>query len=228
MPSATAGLPFPMASSQDHKRAHDGDCGPNTGGMGAYSPTPVIGDDLAGQIQDKIIQRTVDAMRSEGAEFKGFLYAGIMIRDGSPVVLEYNVRMGDPECQPIVARMDFDLYDYMVASAQGRLSAMPTPAWKEQAAVCVVMASAGYPGQYPKGEEITGIGSASDGTLVFHAGTKNQDGRILSNGGRVLGVTALGGSLQSAVDNAYAACESISWQHAYYRKDIGRTGLSYF
>ena len=218
----------PMASSQDHKRAHDGDCGPNTGGMGAYSPTPVIGDDLAGQIQDKIIQRTVDAMRSEGAEFKGFLYAGIMIRDGSPVVLEYNVRMGDPECQPIVARMDFDLYDYMVASAQGRLSAMPTPAWKEQAAVCVVMASAGYPGQYPKGEEITGIGSTPDGTLVFHAGTKNQDGRILSNGGRVLGVTALGGSLQSAVDNAYAACESISWQHAYYRKDIGRTGLSYF
>lgn len=217
----------PMASSQDHKRAHDGDCGPNTGGMGAYSPTPVIGDDLAGQIQDKIIQRTVDAMRSEGAEFKGFLYAGIMIRDGSPVVLEYNVRMGDPECQPIVARMDFDLYDYMVASAQGRLSAMPTPVWKEQAAVCVVMASAGYPGQYPKGEEITGIGSAPDGTLVFHAGTKNQDGRILSNGGRVLGVTALGGSLQSALDNAYAACESISWQHAYYRKDIGRTGLSY-
>ena len=217
----------PMASSQDHKRAHDGDCGPNTGGMGAYSPTPVIGDDLAGRIQDEIIQKTVDAMRAEGTEFKGFLYAGIMVRDGDPVVLEYNVRMGDPECQPIVARMDFDLYDYMAASAEGRLSAMPAPAWREQAAVCVVMASAGYPGPYPKGEEISGIGSAPDGTLVFHAGTKSQDGAILSSGGRVLGVTALGGSLQAAVDNAYAACKVISWQHAYYRKDIGKAGLSY-
>lgn len=217
----------PMASSQDHKRAHDGDCGPNTGGMGAYSPTPVIGDDLAGEIQDKIIQKTVDSMRAEGTEFRGFLYAGIMIRDGSPVVLEYNVRMGDPECQPIVARMDFDLYDYMTASADGRLSAMPAPAWRKQAAACVVMASAGYPGRYPKGDEIAGIDSVPDGTIVFHAGTKKQDGRILSNGGRVLGVTALGESLQSAVDNAYAACNSISWQHAYYRKDIGMTGLTY-
>ncbi|MFB5624577.1 MAG: phosphoribosylamine--glycine ligase, partial [Nitrosopumilus sp.] len=136
---------IPMASSQDHKRIFDNDEGPNTGGMGAYSPTPIIDDDLAKTIQEQIIEKTILAMKNEGILFKGFLYAGIMIRDGKPYVLEYNVRMGDPECQPITMRMDFDLYDYFAASVDGRLSSLPPASWKSQFAVCVVLASKGYP-----------------------------------------------------------------------------------
>ncbi len=218
---------IPMATSQDHKRIFDDDKGPNTGGMGAYSPTSIIDDVLAKKIQEKIIDKTIQAMKNEGISFKGFLYAGVMIRDNEPYVLEYNVRMGDPECQPITMRMDFDLYDYFVASVDGKLSSMPLPSWKNQSAVCVVLASEGYPESYPKNEEISGFDSISNEAYVFHAGTKKLDGKILSNGGRVLGVTALGDSLESAISNAYDAADKISWSHKYCRKDIGQKGLSY-
>ena len=219
---------IPMASSQDHKRIFDNDKGLNTGGMGAYSPTPIIDDVLAKTIQEEIIEKTIHAMKKEGILFKGFLYAGIMIRDGKPFVLEYNVRMGDPECQPITMRMDFDLYDYFVASVEGNLSALPVASWKPQSAVCVVLASKGYPESYSKNDEITGFDSVPDGALVFHAGTKKSDEKIISNGGRVLGVTALGDTLETAITNAYAATEKITWSEKYHRTDIGKKGLSYF
>jgi len=218
---------IPMASSQDHKRIFDDDKGPNTGGMGAYSPTPIIDDTLAKKIQNKIIDKTIQSMKSEGIVFKGFLYAGVMIRDDEPYVLEYNARMGDPECQPITMRMDFDLYDYLVASVDGTLSSLPEPLWKKQSAVCIVLASDGYPESFLKDEEITGFDLIPKNAMVFHAGTKKQDGKILSDGGRVLGVTALGDTLTSAISNAYAAAEKISWPHKYCRKDIGKKGLSY-
>jgi len=220
-------IAIPMATTQDHKRIFDNDQGPNTGGMGAYSPTSIIDDTLAKKIQEKIIDKTIQAMKNEGISFKGFLYAGIMIKDNEPSVLEYNVRMGDPECQPITMRMDFDLYDYFVACADGKLSSMPPTSWKSQSAVCVVLASEGYPESYAKNEEISGFDSVQNEAYVFHAGTKKLDGKILSNGGRVLGVTALGDSLDSAITNAYAASEKISWPHKYYRKDIGKKGLTY-
>ncbi len=221
-------IALPMASSQDHKRIYDDDKGLNTGGMGAYSPTPIITDTMAEKIQKKIIDKTIQSMKNESIEFKGFLYAGIMIRDNEPYVLEYNVRMGDPECQPILMRMDFDLYDYFVASIEGKLSDMPLPTWKNQYAVCVVLASKGYPESYPKDETISGFDSIPNESYVFHAGTKKVDGKILSNGGRVLGVTALGDSLEEAIKNAYAASDKISWNSKYCRTDIGKKGISYF
>jgi len=220
-------IAIPMASSQDHKRIFDDDKGPNTGGMGAYSPTPIIDETLAKKIQEKIIDKTIQSMKNEGITFKGFLYAGIMLKDNEPYVLEYNVRMGDPECQPITMRMDFDLYDYFVASADGELSSMPQISWKNQYSVCIVLASEGYPESYPKNEEIVGFDSIPDNAYVFHAGTKQDDGKILSNGGRVLGVTALGDTLESAITNAYDASEKISWPHKFCRKDIGKKGLAY-
>ncbi len=218
---------IPMATSQDHKRIFDNDKGPNTGGMGAYSPTPIIDDVLAKKIQEKIIDKTIQSMKNEGIVFKGFLYAGIMLRNNEPYVLEYNVRMGDPECQPITMRMDFDLYDYFIASVDGKLSSMPQTTWKNQSAVCVVLASYGYPESYAKNEEISGFDSISNDAYVFHAGTQKIDGKIFSNGGRVLGVTALGDSLESAIKNAYLASEKITWSHKYCRKDIGQKGLDY-
>ena len=218
---------IPMASSQDHKRIFDDDKGPNTGGMGAYSPTPIIDDMLAKKIQEDVIEKTIESMKNEGIVFKGFLYAGIMLRDGKPYVLEYNVRMGDPECQPITMRMDFDLYDYLVASADGTLSSMPPINWNKKFAVCVVLASKGYPELYPKDEIISGFDTVSGNAFVFHAGTKKLDGKIFSNGGRVLGVTALGDSLESAISNAYDAVEKISWSSKYSRTDIGKKGLSF-
>jgi len=221
-------IAIPMATSQDHKRIFDNDIGPNTGGMGAYSPTPIIDDALTKKIQEKIIDKTIHAMKNEGIIFKGFLYAGIMLRNNEPYVLEYNVRMGDPECQPITMRMNFDLYDYFVASVDGNLSLMPQISWKNQSAVCVVLASEGYPESYAKNEEISGFDSVPNGAYIFHAGTKKINGKILSNGGRVLGVTALGDSLESAIKNAYAAAEKITWSHKYCRRDIAQKGLSYF
>ena len=220
-------IAIPMATSQDHKRIYDDDKGPNTGGMGAYSPTPIVDEVLAKKIQIQVIDKTIQSMKNEGIIFRGFLYAGIMIKDGEPYVLEYNVRMGDPECQPITMRMDFDLYEYLLASSEGRLSEMPTPSWKKQSSVCIVLASLGYPESYPKGEEIKGLDEVPKDVQIFHAGTKKQDGRILTNGGRVLGVTALGDSLELAISNAYKAAEKISWPHKYLRKDIGKKGLSY-
>ena len=217
---------IPMATSQDHKRAYDDDKGPNTGGMGAYSPTPVIDDKLGSVIQEEIIGKTISSMTKEGIEFRGFLYAGIMIRDGRPYVLEYNVRMGDPECQPILMRLDSDLYKYLKASSEGKLNNLPKLSWKNESAVCIVLASNGYPNSYPKGDEIIGLSDISQDSFVFHAGTKNEDGKIVSNGGRVLGVTALGSSLNDAINNAYSVAEKIHWKNKYYRNDIGKKGLS--
>jgi len=215
-----------MATSQDHKRIYDNDMGPNTGGMGAYSPTPLIEKSMAKKIQEKIIDKTIDAMKNEGASFKGFLYAGVMIKDNEPCVLEYNVRMGDPECQPIMMRMDSDLYDYLLASTTGALSTLSPISWKNQSAVCVVLASKGYPEAYPKNEEITGLDFSSGETFVFHAGTKNENDKVLTNGGRVLGVTALGDSLQQAISNAYSAADKVNWPNKYSRLDIGKKGLA--
>ena len=218
---------IPMATSQDHKRIFDDDKGPNTGGMGAYSPTPIIDDHLTSEIQEKIIDKTIVSMNKEGIEFKGFLYAGIMIKDGMPYVLEYNVRMGDPECQPILMRLDSDLYEYLLASYEGNLKDLPKISWKQEYAVCVVLASKGYPESYPKNDKITGFENIQENSFVFHAGTKKEDENILSNGGRVLGVTALGLTLQNAIDNAYSACQKLDWKNKYHRNDIGKKGLSY-
>ncbi len=221
-------IAIPMATSQDHKRIFDDDKGPNTGGMGAYSPTGVIDDKLAEKIQKNIIDKTIESLKSEGITFKGFLYAGIMLKDGEPYVLEYNARMGDPECQPILIRMDSDLFEYLKASADGTLAKLPAVSWKKQSAVCIVLASKGYPGSYPKNDEITGLESVDGNhTVVFHAGTKLENNKVLTSGGRVLGVTALGDSLQNAITNAYSAADKISWKNKYCRMDIGKKGLLY-
>jgi phosphoribosylamine--glycine ligase len=218
---------IPMATSQDHKRIYDDDKGPNTGGMGAYSPTPVIDENLSKQIQKKIIDKTILSLGNEGITFKGFLYAGIMLKDGEPYVLEYNVRMGDPECQPILMRMDSDLFQYLSASVDGTLKKLSPISWKNKSAVCVVLASKGYPGSYPKDDEIFGLEEVFDSAYVFHAGTKVKNEKIVTNGGRILGVTALGDTLDSAIKNAYTATEKISWKNKYSRADIGEKGLTY-
>ena len=220
-------IAIPMATSQDHKRIFDNDKGPNTGGMGAYSPTPIIDKDLSQKIQEKIIDKTISSLRNEGITFKGFLYAGIMLKDGEPYVLEYNVRMGDPECQPILMRMDSDLFEYLAGSVDGTLENMPLISWKNKSAVCIVLASKGYPESYPKGEEIFGLGNAFDDACIFHAGTKELDKKIITNGGRVLGVTALGDTLEAAIRHAYDVTEKISWENKYLRTDIGKKGLSH-
>jgi len=220
-------IAIPMATSQDHKRIFDNDKGPNTGGMGAYSPTPIIDKDLSQKIQEKIIDKTISSLRNEGITFKGFLYAGIMLKDGEPYVLEYNVRMGDPECQPILMRMDSDLFEYLMGSVEGTLENKPLISWKNKSAVCIVLASKGYPESYPKGEEIFGLGNAFDNAYIFHAGTKELDKKIITNGGRVLGVTALGDTLEAAIKHAYDVTEKISWENKYLRTDIGKKGLSH-
>ena len=220
-------IAIPMATSQDHKRIFDNDKGPNTGGMGAYSPTPIIDKDLSQKIQEKIIDKTISSLRNEGITFKGFLYAGIMLKDGEPYVLEYNVRMGDPECQPILMRMDSDLFEYLVGSVEGTLENKPLISWKNKSAVCIVLASKGYPESYPKGEEIFGLGNTFDDAYIFHAGTKELDKKIITNGGRVLGVTALGDTLEAAIKRAYDVTEKISWENKYLRTDIGKKGLSH-
>jgi len=218
---------IPMATSQDHKRVYDGDNGPNTGGMGAYSPTLAIDEVLSQKIQEKIIDKTITSLRNEGITFKGFLYAGIMLKDGEPYVLEYNVRMGDPECQPILMRMNSDLFQYLKACVNDTLEKMPPISWKNKSAVCVVLASKGYPESYPKGDEISGLDLMYDDAYVFHAGTKKQNKKIITNGGRVLGVTALGDTLESAIKSAYSVAEKIFWENKYSRTDIGKKGLSY-
>jgi phosphoribosylamine--glycine ligase len=218
---------YPMATSQDHKRIYDNDRGPNTGGMGAYSPTGVIDGTLADEIQHNVIEKTISEMKKEGIPFKGFLYAGIMVKDGRPYVLEFNARMGDPECQPIMVRMESDLLDYIKASINGTLSSLPKISWKKQSAICIVLASKGYPDSYQKNEEIRGLEDQDNSSFVFHAGTKRVDGKILTSGGRVLGVTATGNRLQDAISNAYARADKISWPNKYCRTDIGRKGLAF-
>jgi len=218
-------IAIPMATSQDHKRVFDDDKGPNTGGMGAYSPTPIIDNNISQKIQEKIIDKTISSLRDEGITFKGFLYAGIMLKDDEPFVLEYNVRMGDPECQPILIRMDSDLFEYLMGSVNGTLEKIPQISWKNKSAVCIVLASKGYPDSYPKGDEIFGLEKVSDDGLVFHAGTKMVDKKMTTNGGRVLGVTALGDTLELAIKNAYNIAGKISWKNKYMRTDIGKKGL---
>ena len=220
-------IAIPMATSQDHKRVYDDDNGPNTGGMGAYSPTLVIDEVLSEKIQEKIIDKTITSLKNEGITFKGFLYAGIMLKDGEPYVLEYNVRMGDPECQPILMRMNSDLFEYLNACVDGTLEKLSPISWKNKSAVCVVLASKGYPESYPKGDEIFGLDLIYEDAYVFHAGTKKQNKKIITNGGRVLGVTALGNTLESAIKTAYNTVEKIFWENKYSRTDIGKKGLSY-
>ena len=216
---------YSMATSQDHKRIHDNDKGPNTGGMGTYSPTPIIDDLTAKEIQKNVIEKTISSMKNEGIVFKGFLYAGIMLKDGKPYVLEFNARMGDPECQPIMMRMDSDLFDYIQASIDGTLSLLPPISWKKQSAVCVILASKGYPESFPKNEVITGLDDVTPNSQVFHSGTRKENNEVLTSGGRVLGVTATGDTLENAIKNAYARVDKISWPSKYYRTDIGKKGL---
>lgn len=219
-------IAYPMATSQDHKRIYDDDKGPNTGGMGTYSPTPIIDDNIANEIQKNVIERTIVSMKKEGIVFKGFLYAGIMLKEGKPYVLEFNARMGDPECQPIMMRMDSDLFEYIQASIDGNLSSLPPISWKKQSAVCVILASKGYPESYPKNEEILGLDDVTPNSHVFHSGTKKENGKVLTSGGRVLGVTATGETLEDAIRNAYLRVKKIHWPSKYYRTDIGRKGLT--
>ncbi|HML90977.1 phosphoribosylamine--glycine ligase [Methyloceanibacter sp.] len=213
---------LPLATAQDHKRAYDGDQGPNTGGMGAYSPAPVMTPDLCARVMDEIVLPTVKAMKARGTPFKGVLYAGLMIRDGAPKLIEYNVRFGDPEAQVLMMRLKTDLLPALLATAQGRLGGM-TLAWHDDAALCVVMAAKGYPGAYEKGTEIEGLDaeSGSDDAVVFHAGTARDGNRILAAGGRVLGVTARGADIAQAQARAYAAVDAIHWPGGFCRRDIG-------
>ncbi len=217
----------PLASSQDHKNRDDGDTGPNTGGMGAYSPAPVITDAVHERIMGEIIEPTVAGLEAAGRPFSGFLYAGLMIApDGSPRVLEYNVRGGDPETQPILMRLRSDFIDLCEAAASGHLNKVE-PQWDTRAALAVVMAADGYPDAYRKGDAIDGLEETEDDTVkVFHAGTAQEDGRVVTAGGRVLCVTALGGGVADAQANAYRVVERISWAGVYYRRDIGHLALS--
>ncbi len=217
----------PLAGSQDHKAVYDGDKGPNTGGMGAYSPAPVIDDKMHDRVINEVITPTIEAMNERGIPYKGVLYAGLMITEHGPQVLEFNCRFGDPETQPLLFRMKSDIIDFLLACARadGSLSSLEIE-WGDPT-VCVVMASKGYPGNYEKGKVISGIEEANkiDGAYVFHAGTDKKDGKILTSGGRVLGVTASGPDIKKAIDKAYKAVMKISWEGAYYRKDIGQKAL---
>ena len=213
---------YTLQPAQDHKAANDGDTGPNTGGMGAYCPTPVIDEKTLRWVEEHVLVPTVHAMKLGGRDFRGVLYAGLMITAQGPKVLEYNVRFGDPECQPLLMRLKTDLLDVVEATVDGRLSELDPPEWDPRPAVCVVMASEGYPGPYAKGHEIRGLGAADamDDVKVFHAGTKIVEGKTVTSGGRVLGVTALGQSIAAAKLQAYAAVKQIRWQGAWCRTDI--------
>lgn len=216
-----------MPSSQDHKRIGEGDTGPNTGGMGAYSPAPVITGEMGRWIEKNIIRKTMEAMAARGRPYRGVLYAGLMITGDGPKVLEFNCRFGDPECQPVMTRMKSDIVPVLLACARGDLSGVEL-SWFDKHAVCVVMASKGYPGRYEKGKVIHGLSEAEamEGVFVFHAGTKlSEDGKVTTAGGRVLGVTAVGEAIQDAIDTVYAAVSRISWDGAVYRKDIGRRAV---
>jgi phosphoribosylamine--glycine ligase len=213
---------LPMASSQDHKARDDGDQGPNTGGMGAYSPAPVVTAEMHERIMDEVIRPTVASMAAEGLPYTGFLYAGVMINaDGVPKVLEYNCRFGDPETQPIMLRMKSDLVAHCLAALEGRLD-QERAEWDARAALGVVLAAGGYPDRYRKGDVISGLPTRPvAGEKVFHAGTATQDGTVVTAGGRVLCVTALGDSVAEAQARAYALVRQISWDNVYYRSDIG-------
>ena len=218
---------LPLASSQDHKARDDGDRGPNTGGMGAYSPAPVLDADVQTRVMNEIMHPVVRVMRDNGTPFRGVLYAGLMISpDGAPRVLEFNVRFGDPECQPLMMRLKTDLLDLIEATRAGRLDQV-RPQWDTRTAMGVVMASGGYPGSYAKGHPIAGLKSADSSSVkVFHAGTALKDGEVVTAGGRVLCVTALGDSPGAARERAYGAVSDISFEGAFCRSDIGYRALA--
>ncbi len=210
-----------LASSQDHKAAHDGDKGPNTGGMGAYSPAPVVNEEMHQRIMREVIEPTVSGLQSEGLDYTGFLYAGLMIgKDGAPRVLEYNCRCGDPETQPIMMRLESDLVSLCLAAVDGTLGSIAAK-WRRQVCVGVVMAAGGYPGDYPKGDLIDGLDKEIEGTKVFHAGTAIKDRGVVTAGGRVLCVCALGDSVTEAQALAYERVGQIRWNGVQYRTDIG-------
>jgi phosphoribosylamine---glycine ligase len=213
---------LPLATAQDHKRAYDGDRGPNTGGMGAYSPAPIMTDALCARVMAEIIAPTVRAMTQAGAPFKGVLYAGLMIESGAPKLIEYNVRFGDPEAQVLMLRLNSDLLPALLATAEGRLDGVELE-WSDDPALCVVMAAKGYPGAYAKGSEIKGLEAAArdPDVQIFHAGTRRDGSRILADGGRVLGVTARGRDIREAQARAYAAVDKIDWPQGFCRRDIG-------
>ncbi|MBZ6379504.1 phosphoribosylamine--glycine ligase [Pacificimonas flava] len=215
----------PLAGAQDHKRVGDGDTGPNTGGMGAYSPAPILDDAMTARVMRDIVEPTARAMAAEGAPYVGVLYAGLMIGPDGPQLIEYNCRFGDPECQVLMKRMDSDLLPALVAVCDGTLADISV-AWRSESALTVVMAAEGYPGTPKKGGEIRGLDTAeASGATIFHAGTKVADGKLVANGGRVLNVTATGPSLKVAADTAYKACAAIQWEDGFYRRDIGHRAL---
>lgn len=217
---------LPMASSQDHKAAHDGDTGPNTGGMGAYSPAPVVTPEIHDRIVSEVIRPTVDGMKAEGRDFTGFLYAGVMVDDkGTPRVLEFNVRFGDPETQPIMMRLKSDMVMLVEAALAGELDQVECE-WDERAALGVVMAAGGYPGSYGKGDEISGLESDLDGTKVFHAGTTLNGTSVVTCGGRVLCVCGLGSTVAEAQTLAYERLGQITWNGVQFRRDIGYRAIA--
>lgn len=217
---------FPLASSQDHKRRDDNDMGPNTGGMGAYSPSPLLDADLNKRIMEKIMEPTALGLIEEKAEFHGFLYAGLMIdKQGEPKVLEFNCRMGDPETQPILMRLESDLAEILMSTFEE--NPKPVIHWKPETALGVVMATKNYPYDYPKGQPISGLDKTSDESKVFHAGTKLIDNVVEAHGGRVLCVTSLGANLKEAQTKAYEETQKIKWQDCFFRRDIGSKGLKH-
>lgn len=216
---------LPMVSAQDHKRIFDGDKGPNTGGMGAYSPAPVYTEALSEEVNKTIIEPTIVAMAAEGTPFTGILYTGLMLTEKGPRVLEYNVRFGDPETQPIMVRMKSDIVDLFQACLDGTLDQAELE-WYDEAAVCVIMASGGYPASSEKGVPINGLDDITpEEAIVFHSGTAVKDDQVVTNGGRVLGVTAKDATIKGAIDKAYAAVEKIHFDHMQFRRDIGARAL---
>jgi phosphoribosylamine--glycine ligase len=215
-----------LPTAQDHKARDDGDRGPNTGGMGAYSPAPLVTPPLWERIQRDVLDRSLAGLRADGIDFRGFLYAGLMIVDGTPYVLEYNVRLGDPEAQPILARLRSDLLPLLVGAAEGALPDAPVE-WDPRPAVCVVLASAGYPEAVSTGHPIHGLEEPFHDGVVFHGGTRREAGRVVNSGGRVLGVTALGTDLPEAIARAYRRVDGISFQGSFHRRDIGAKALAH-
>lgn len=220
---------LPLPAAQDHKPAFDGDTGPNTGGMGAYCPTPMVDDSMLAWIEEHVLVPTVHTMKRNRKPFKGVLYAGLMLTQAGPKVLEYNCRFGDPECQPLIMRLKSDLVEILEAVVDGNLDQIDNPEWDPRPAICVVMASQGYPGDYQTGQPILGISEADQmpDVKVFHAGTKLVEGTVVASGGRVLGVTALGDNISLAKLNAYTAVQKVRWQGSWCRKDISDKALQY-
>ena len=212
---------LPFGGAQDHKRAFDGDLGPNTGGMGAYSPAPILDDAMTKKAMETIVQPCLDELARRGTPYSGILYAGLMIDQGKPRLVEYNARFGDPECQVLMLRLDEDLLPLLLSTARGELG-VRSIAWRPEIALSVVMASKGYPGNYKKGSKIQGLGQEREGVVVFHAATTtNAQGQILADGGRVLTITAKGKTVEQARERAYDMCRAIDWPEGFYRTDIG-------